>query len=29
MVEYAFGGWRAPDLADPGEFGYHLPRHAQ
>ena len=29
MAEYDLDGWRAPDLADPGEFSYHLGRHAK
>jgi hypothetical protein len=29
MAEYDLNVWRARDLADPGEFSYHLTRHAQ
>jgi 4-hydroxyphenylacetate 3-monooxygenase len=29
MAEYDLNGWRAPDLADPGEFSYHDKHHAQ
>ena len=28
MAEYDLDGWKAPDLADPGELSYHVLRRS-
>jgi 4-hydroxyphenylacetate 3-monooxygenase len=29
MAEYDLGGWKVPDLSDPGELSYHVLRGAR